>query len=97
MIAVVETNEFLADVNNPEAGDLIPETEGLRKLRWAAKGKERRGGASGDLLFPQLRLSRIPDGIVCENVQSDLSPSQRKTLIKELRALKADWKARQSK
>lgn len=35
--------EFLCD--NPEAGDVIPSTGGCRKLRWAAKGKGKRGGA----------------------------------------------------
>jgi mRNA-degrading endonuclease RelE of RelBE toxin-antitoxin system len=62
MIAVVETEEFLADVKgvlsedehddlilyvalHPEAGDVIPETGGLRKLRWAAKGRGKRGGS----------------------------------------------------
>jgi mRNA-degrading endonuclease RelE of RelBE toxin-antitoxin system len=29
---------------NPEAGDIIPESGGVRKLRWAAKGKGRNGG-----------------------------------------------------
>lgn len=29
----------------PEAGAVIPETCGCRKLRWAAKGKGTRGGA----------------------------------------------------
>jgi mRNA-degrading endonuclease RelE of RelBE toxin-antitoxin system len=29
---------------NPEAGDLVPETGGVRKVRWAAQGKGKRGG-----------------------------------------------------
>jgi mRNA-degrading endonuclease RelE of RelBE toxin-antitoxin system len=29
---------------NPDAGDVIPETGGVRKVRWAAKGKGKRGG-----------------------------------------------------
>jgi mRNA-degrading endonuclease RelE of RelBE toxin-antitoxin system len=29
---------------SPEAGDTIPETGGVRKLRWAGKGKGKRGG-----------------------------------------------------
>ena len=62
IIAVVETEEFLADMKgvlsedehdalilyvaqHPEAGALIPETGGLRKLRWASKGKGKRGGS----------------------------------------------------
>jgi len=30
---------------NPEAGDLIPGSRGLYKLRWGAKGHGKRGGA----------------------------------------------------
>lgn len=30
---------------HPEAGAVIPGTKGCRKLRWAAKGKGKRGGA----------------------------------------------------
>jgi hypothetical protein len=29
---------------HPEAGDLIPASGGLRKLRWKAKGRGKRGG-----------------------------------------------------
>ena len=41
--------EFLALqaflIDHPNAGDVIPGTGGCRKLRWAAKGKGKRGGA----------------------------------------------------
>ena len=30
--------------SNPEAGDLIPDTGGLRKLRWVRAGMGKRGG-----------------------------------------------------
>lgn len=30
---------------HPEAGDVIPETGGCRKIRWATRGKGKRGGA----------------------------------------------------
>ena len=30
---------------NPDAGDVIPGTRGLRKVRWAASGRGKRGGA----------------------------------------------------
>jgi len=30
---------------NPHAGDVIPGTRGLRKVRWAAPGRGKRGGA----------------------------------------------------
>jgi hypothetical protein len=35
--------EFIA--RNPEAGDIIPETNGVRKIRWARSGIGKRGGA----------------------------------------------------
>ena len=34
---------YLAD--QPDAGDVMPGAGGVRKLRWAAKGKGKRGGA----------------------------------------------------
>jgi mRNA-degrading endonuclease RelE of RelBE toxin-antitoxin system len=34
---------FLMD--NPTAGDVIPSTGGLRKIRWSANGKGKRGGS----------------------------------------------------
>ena len=34
---------FIAE--NPDAGDVIPGSGGLRKVRWAAKGHGKRGGA----------------------------------------------------
>lgn len=35
--------DFVA--HNPEAGDVIPGTGGVRKLRWARTGSGKRGGA----------------------------------------------------
>ncbi len=35
--------EFIAQ--NPEAGDVIPETGGVRKIRWGRAGSGKRGGA----------------------------------------------------
>src|ERR1700732_1009058 len=35
--------EFIA--RNPEQGDLIPETGGVRKIRWVRPGSGKRGGA----------------------------------------------------
>jgi hypothetical protein len=38
----IELVSFLAA--NPEAGDVMPETGGARKLRWRARGRGKRGG-----------------------------------------------------
>ncbi len=34
--------DFIA--RNPEAGDIIPETGGIRKIRWSRAGTGKRGG-----------------------------------------------------
>jgi hypothetical protein len=111
MIAVVETEEFLADVKSvlsesehdalilyvarhPEAGDLIPETGGLRKLRWAAKGRGKRGGSRVIYYFRNLDVPLFLMAIFAKNVQTDLSPAERKALVRQLRALQADWKTK---
>lgn len=41
-----EREEFVDFIGrNPEAGDLIPETGGVRKVRWGGGGSGKRGGA----------------------------------------------------
>jgi len=37
-------------VVNPQAGDVIPGSGGVRKLRWGVAGRGKRGGLRGDLL-----------------------------------------------
>jgi len=41
-----ERLDFISWISeNPESGDVIPNSNGARKLRWSAKGKGKRGGA----------------------------------------------------
>lgn len=40
--ALVQLQEYLSD--DPEAGNVIPNSGGIRKLRWAASGRGKRGG-----------------------------------------------------
>lgn len=72
---------------NPSAGDVIPGMGGLRKVRFAMKGKGKSGGGraiyfvfvAGDAIYLLLAYDK--------SVQSDLSQMQRetlKTIMKEL-------------
>ncbi len=41
-----EREEFVSYIAaNPKAGDVIPETGGVRKVRWNREGSGKRGGA----------------------------------------------------
>ena len=71
-------------VVNPEAGDLIKQTGGLRKVRWSqqSRGKGKRGGvrviyywyAGGSLIYMLLAYSK--------DEQDDLSNAQKKLLVR---------------
>ncbi len=70
----------LALALRPEQGALIPGSRGLRKLRWGAEGRGKRGG---------LRVIYHWDGrgevaymlfVYAKNEQSDLTPAQVKVL-----------------
>jgi hypothetical protein len=77
---------------HPEAGDVIRETGGLRKLRWAAKGRGKRGGSRVIYYFHSADVPLFLMAIFAKNVQTDLSTHQRAALTRQLRALKSDWR-----
>jgi mRNA-degrading endonuclease RelE of RelBE toxin-antitoxin system len=46
LLSDAERAELVAFIGaNPEAGEVLPETGGVRKIRWALAGKGKRGGA----------------------------------------------------
>jgi hypothetical protein len=82
--------EYLADdslrelqavlLATPEAGVLIPGTGGVRKLRWKAEGRGKRGGLR---VIYYVRASAFRCYLLhlyAKNVDEDLSPDMRKTL-----------------
>ena len=76
---------FLA--SHPDAGDVIQDTGGLRKIRWRAKGKGKRGGARIIYYYvvaaDQIRMLLI----YAKGVSDDLSAAQKRTL----RQLNDNW------
>lgn len=64
----------------PEAGDVIPGLAGLRKIRWGAKGKGKRGGARIIYLFAAYTKGDI----------EDMTKEQKTRLPKAVTAIKAE-------
>ena len=67
-------------IQDPAAGDLIPGTGGLRKIRWGSKGKGKRGGVR-IIYYRQKAEDQIYLlTIYAKNEMSDLSASNKKAL-----------------
>ena len=82
---------------NPEAGDLVTGTGGVRKLRWGLEGRGKRGGARVIYYFHSQRIPLFIITAYAKNSQDDISASDRndmKRLVKAL-ALNAQHKRMQ--
>jgi len=67
-------------VSRPEAGALIPGSSGLRKMRWSAQGRGKRGGTRV-IYYWAVRPEQILLLLIYpKNVQDDLTQAQLKTL-----------------
>lgn len=74
---------------NPQAGDVIPGTGGLRKLRWARTGEGKRGGYRAIYYFFTDEVPIYLLAIYAKNQQVDLSAQQKRRLSELAVELKA--------
>ena len=62
---------------NPTAGDLIPGTGGVRKLRWGLEGRGKRGGARVIYFHHDAGMPLVALTTFAKNEQADLSQRDR--------------------
>ena len=67
---------------DPQCGIVVPGTGGLRKLRVAASGRGKRGGARVIYLFGGDRVPVFLLAAFAKNEKSDLSPAERHKLAR---------------
>jgi mRNA-degrading endonuclease RelE of RelBE toxin-antitoxin system len=84
-----ELIDFLAA--NPLAGDEIPGTGGVRKVRFAASGRGKRGGARVIYYYLDGTMPLYALLAYAKNAKDDMSPDEKRTVAA---ALKAVWKER---
>jgi hypothetical protein len=72
--------DYLA--HNPAAGDVIPETGGVRKLRWGLAGRGKRGGARVIYFYHNTDIPLFALAAYAKNQQADLSQKDRNTFRK---------------
>lgn len=77
---------------NPTAGDLIPGTGGVRKLRWALEGRGKRGGARIIYFYYNETLPLFALSAYAKNDQADLTQQDRNDLQQFTKQLTEQYK-----
>lgn len=84
----VQFHELQSELmGQPEKGDLVKGTGGARKIRVAAKGKGKRGGARVIYYFQVAHTIHLL-AIYPKNEKSDLSPKEKKLIADLVQAIK---------
>ncbi|HEY5208061.1 MAG TPA: type II toxin-antitoxin system RelE/ParE family toxin [Stellaceae bacterium] len=86
--------DFLA--RSPEAGDLIPGTGGLRKLRWGGKSKGKSGGYRAIYYFFDRDVPIFLLAIYAKAMKEDLTSAEKKQLRDLAIILKARAKTKRT-
>ena len=90
-----ERAELVAFIGtNPEAGDAIPETGGVRKVRWALAGKGKRGGARVIYYHHSERLPVFMLAAYAKNEKANLSRAERNAMKRLVPILVSGYAAR---
>ena len=82
-----ELIDFLA--NNPLAGDEIPGTAGVRKLRFGALGRGKRGGARVIYFYAGESMPIYALLAYAKSAKTDLTPAERRVVTTLATAIKA--------
>jgi hypothetical protein len=70
--------DFIA--RNPEAGDLIPETGGVRKVRWGRQGSGKRGGVRVIYFYHHIDAPIYLLMVYAKARREDLSPEAKRAV-----------------
>ena len=81
---------------NPSAGELIPGTGGVRKLRWGLEGRGKRGGARVIYFYHSEAMPLFALTAYAKNERTDVSQADRND-FRRLTALLVDAYAKRSK
>lgn len=81
-----ELIDFLAE--NPLAGDEIPGTGGVRKVRFAASGRGKRGGARIIYYYLDETIPLYALLAYAKNARSDMTPDEKRAVAGLAAALK---------
>jgi len=76
---------------NPEVGEIIPETGGVRKIRWALPGMGKRGGARVVYFYHSARLPVFLLSAYAKGQKENLSKAEQNAMKRLVPALVAGY------
>ena len=79
---------------NPTAGELIPGTGGVRKLRWRLEGRGKRGGARVIYFYHTTGLPLFALSAYAKNEREDLSQADRNDFRRLTKSLVESYERR---
>jgi hypothetical protein len=79
---------------NPEAGVIVPETGGVRKLQWALPGRGKSGGARVIYCYHNESIPLYALDIYAKNQKANLSAAEKKAARKTVTAIIAEHNRR---
>jgi hypothetical protein len=79
---------------NPEAGDVMPDTGGARKLRWRAQGRGKRGGTRAIYYYHNETLPLFMLNLFAKNEKTNLTNEARNEMKKLVPRLIAGYRKR---
>ncbi len=95
LMSDTERGELVAFVGaNPEAGEIIPETGGVRKIRWALAGRGKRGGARVIYYYHSERLPVFLLAAYAKGEKANLSQAERNAMKRLVPLLVAGYRGR---
>jgi hypothetical protein len=85
-----EREEFIGFIAaNPKAGDVIPETGGVRKVRWGRRGAGKRGGVRVIYYYADIARPLYLLMVYAKPRQDNLSASEKRTVRSFVEGIKA--------
>lgn len=85
--------DYLAE--NPLAGDEIPGTGGVRKVRFGTRGRGKRGGARVVYFYGGQRVPIYALLAYSKSDKTDLSTGERRAVAVLVKAIKSQWREKQ--
>ena len=92
LLTEMELTELVAFIATyPETGDLMAGTGGIRKLRWAARGKGKRGGVRVIYYYHGLSIPLFLLEVYAKSEKDNLTKAERNEMTKLVRRLVAGY------